>query len=66
MVLKFGQVFEEINISIVNSMGQKIYNTTFNFSDAVTFGIGNASKGLYFVTVNTNTAETATLKFIKN
>ena len=60
--------FENVQIEIFNTLGQKVnhLNTPFGKNNQISIPIDNLNIGVYLINVITNTGEKFTSKFIKN
>ena len=62
--VELNNVYEKIDITITNILGQKISSLTKNNTDKLNLSLHGES-GVYFVTINTPNGKTETIKLIK-
>lgn len=62
--INLGQSYSGTNVTITNVLGQQV--STFNYTNTQTLFVEiNATAGLYFATLKTNTGNQATIKIVK-
>lgn len=62
--IQLSESYETIEATLYNVTGQTILNTEFKNTNSFTFEI-NGAKGIYFLSIKTNSGEDAILKVIK-
>ncbi len=60
-----GKIYQGVNLTLRNVLGQTIFNKEVNAMDEFQFEINEAS-GLYLLEIKTETGESATFKILKN
>jgi hypothetical protein len=64
--IDFKSVFEAIEISVVNILGQQILKQTYNSTSQLDLNFSDLEKGLYIVNLKLNNSTEQVLKIIKN
>ena len=62
--IQLSESYETIEANVYNVTGQTILNTEFKNTNSFTVDI-NGAKGIYFLSIKTNSGEDAVLKVIK-
>lgn len=62
--INLGKIYNQIRVSITNSLGQEIQTQKIQSSDNVTLNI-DAKSGMYFVNISTEKGTSAVLKILK-